>query len=223
MRAEVLVGSCAEVLPEVLDGIEDPVIVTDPPFNVGYHYDGFRDRVPEKSYWSNVASVVSMAPSVVVMCPEALHRLSIELGLPPKRVVSWVYPSNTRRQHRDIAFYGIEPDFSRVRQPYRNPNDKRIRKLIAEGSEGAKSYDWIQENQVKNVSRDKTAHPCQMPLRVMDLVVGVLPDGVTVVDPFCGSGTTGVACAKRGIDFVGIELVPEYAEIAEQRIKGVSL
>lgn len=220
MRAEVLVGDCAEVLPEVLDGIEDPVIVTDPPFNVGYHYDGFRDRVPEDTYWSNVASIVSMAPSVVVMYPESLHRLSIELGFPPKRVVSWVYPSNTRRQHRDIAFYGIEPDFSRVRQPYRNPNDKRIRRLIAEGSKGAKSYDWIQENQVKNVSRDKTAHPCQMPLRVMDLVVGVLPDGVTVVDPFCGSGTTGVACAKRGIDFVGIELVPEYAEIARERIKG---
>lgn len=114
----------------------------------------------------------------------------------------------------------MTPTFSLVRQPYRNPNDKRIQALIAKGSKGAKSYDWIQADQVKNVSREKTSHPCQMPVKVMELAVGVLGPDVTVVDPFCGSGTTGVACA-RGVPFVGIELVPEYAGIAMGRIDGV--
>ena len=41
---------------------------------------------------------------------------------------------------------------------------------------------------------------------------------VCVVDPFCGSGTTGIACALLGIDFIGIELDSDYAQIALERI-----
>ena len=43
--------------------------------------------------------------------------------------------------------------------------------------------------------------------------------GGQVLDPFCGSGTTGVVCAKYGRDFIGIELNPEYVEMANKRIK----
>lgn len=211
-------GDCTGVLPGVLAAVDNPVIVTDPPFNIGYHYRGYADHMDERTYWAMLAGVAGMAPSVIVHYPEALHRLSMEMGVTPSRVVSWVYPSNTRRQHRDAAFYGVDPDFSLVRQPYRNPNDSRVRALIERGSKGAKSYDWVEENQVKNVSRDKTSHPCQMPVKVMELLVGVLGRGVTVVDPFCGSGTTGVACVRLGVPFVGIEVVPEYAAIAESRI-----
>jgi site-specific DNA-methyltransferase (adenine-specific) len=44
------------------------------------------------------------------------------------------------------------------------------------------------------------------------------PTGGRVLDPFCGSGSTGVACAELGRDFTGIELDPEYCKIAEARI-----
>ena len=46
--------------------------------------------------------------------------------------------------------------------------------------------------------------------------------GGQVLDPFCGSGTTGVVCAKWGRDFTGIELNPEYVEMATKRIKKAS-
>lgn len=128
-----------------------------------------------------------------------------------------MYNSNTAKQHRDIAFYGVKPDFRRVTQPYKNPSDKRIAKRIAEGK-GARLYDWWEVNQVKNVSAEKTAHPCQMPVEVMRRAVGILPEGVTVIDPFLGSGTTGVACRMLGVPFVGIEMDSEYAEIARDRI-----
>ena len=39
-------------------------------------------------------------------------------------------------------------------------------------------------------------------------------------DPFMGSGSTGVACLEEGVDFIGIEMDPEYAEIAKRRIEG---
>ena len=60
-----------------------------------------------------------------------------------------------------------------------------------------------------------------MPLEVMKNIIGILPDGITVVDPFMGSGTTGVACAELGVDFVGIELDKQYFEIAKSRIDAV--
>ena len=205
-------------LGEVVRSYERPVIVTDPPFNVGYHYNAYRDRRDPSEWLRMVAGLIDLAPTVLVLYPEDLHRVSVAASAVPERVVSWVYPSNTRRQHRDIGFYGVRPDFSRVRQPYRNPGDKRVRALM-ERTGGAKSYDWMEVNQVKNVSREKTAHPCQMPLEVMSRVVRWLPDGSTVIDPFCGSGTTLLACANAGIDSIGMDIDPTYAEIAAHRLR----
>lgn len=199
-----------------------PVVVTDPPFNIGYHYEGYSDKLPEADYFAWITEVTALTSSVVVLYPESLHKLSIAKGEAPERVVSWVYNSNTAKQHRDIAFYGISPDFKRMTQPYKNPNDKRIKKLIAQGK-GARLYDWWNVNQVKNTSVEKTAHPCQMPVDVMKRVVGILPDGVGVIDPFAGSGTTGVACAELGIPFEGYDINPGYCDIARKRISEVML
>lgn len=115
---------------------------------------------------------------------------------------------------------GVRPDFNLVRQPYKNPNDKRIKKRIAEGKTGSKLYDWWNVNQVKNVSKDKTKHPCQMPQEVMDNIIGILPDKdkIVVIDPFMGSGTTGLACKRYNVDFVGIEIDPLYYSIATERL-----
>lgn len=64
-----------------------------------------------------------------------------------------------------------------------------------------------------------------MPLKVMENIVGILPDDCIIVDPFMGSGTTGVAVVsmnrKQNVhrDFVGIELDEKYFEIAKKRIE----
>ena len=195
------------------------IIVTDPPFNIGYHYNEYKDRMEVDSYYEMLSSLLDIAPCVFIHYPEALYELSARSGVSPTRVVSWVYNSNTAKQHRDIAFYGVKPNFNQVRQPYKNPNDKRIQRRIAEGKTGCKLYDWWNINQVKNVSKDKTSHPCQMPLEVMKNIVGILPRDSTIVDPFMGSGTTGVACVEIGLDFIGIEMDSKYFEIAKNRLK----
>lgn len=79
-------------------------------------------------------------------------------------------------------------------------------------------YDWWNVNQVKNVSKDKTAHPCQMPLEIMKNIVSTLPQDSIVFDPFLGSGTTALACIDLGYDFIGCEINTDYYEIAKQRI-----
>jgi DNA modification methylase len=62
-------------------------------------------------------------------------------------------------------------------------------------------------------------HPTQKPVEVMRWCLGFLPDAHTILDPFMGSGTTGVACAKLGRKFIGIEIDPGYFDIACRRIE----
>jgi site-specific DNA-methyltransferase (adenine-specific) len=62
-------------------------------------------------------------------------------------------------------------------------------------------------------------HQTQKPDVVMDHVLSAIKPGTLVIDPFCGSGSTGVAALKRGCDFIGIEMVPEIAAIAKKRLK----
>lgn len=194
-------------------------IVTDPPFNVNYHYKSYKDNLSEEEYYSFLDNLLSMYkfPFVIIHYPEALYKISFEVGIFPEKVVSWVYNSNTAKQHRDVAFFGIKPDFNKVKQPYKNPTDKRIAKKIAEGK-GARLYDWWEINQVKNVSKKQINHPCVMPLEVMKRIVGILPDDYIIFDPFMGSGTTALACKELNRDFIGSEIDEEYFKICEQRL-----
>lgn len=62
-------------------------------------------------------------------------------------------------------------------------------------------------------------HPTVKPIALMEyLIKMVTPKGGVVLDPFMGSGTTGVACKRLKRNFIGIELDPEYIEIAQSRI-----
>jgi len=61
-------------------------------------------------------------------------------------------------------------------------------------------------------------HPTQKPVSLMTWCLGFLPDARTILDPFMGSGTTGVACVQLGRKFIGIELEPRYFDIACKRI-----
>jgi site-specific DNA-methyltransferase (adenine-specific) len=219
MKNKVIQGDCLEILPTI-EG--DFIIVTDPPFNIGYHYKNYKDNLSEDEYYSWLAEVFSFSPFVCTHYPEALYKLSRKVEEIPSRVISWVYNSNTARQHRDIAFFRIEPDFRKLKQQFKNPTDKRIQKRIAEGKL-ARGYDWWNVNQVKNVSKDKTDHPCQMPLEVMENIIKLLPEDKIIVDPFAGSGTTGVACKNLNRNYILIEKEPEYIEIINKRLTPTNL
>jgi DNA modification methylase len=61
-------------------------------------------------------------------------------------------------------------------------------------------------------------HPTQKPVELMQWCFGFVPNAQTILDPFMGSGTTGVACANLGRSFIGIEREPSYFDIACRRI-----
>lgn len=218
---QLINGDCREILKKI--DLEKAIIVSAPPFNIGYHYETYKDRLNDDEYIAMLKEVFEGKKSVVIHYPESLYKMSVAMNKVPERVVSWVYNSNTARQHRDIAFFDVIPDFKKVRQPYKNLKDKRIQKRIAEGKSSAKLYDWWNVNQIKNVSHEKLDFPCQMPLEVMKNIIGILPEDYIIIDPFMGSGTTGVAAIECKRDFIGIELDKKYFEIAKQRINEAAM
>lgn len=68
-------------------------------------------------------------------------------------------------------------------------------------------------------NKERTGHPAQFPKQLAtDHIISWSNEGDTILDPFMGSGTTGVACKQTGRDFIGIELDTDYFQIAETRI-----
>ena len=74
------------------------------------------------------------------------------------------------------------------------------------------------DHTIAATNAERVGHPTQKPLRVMAWSLSFAPDALTVCDPFMGSGTTGVACAARGLAFTGIERERKYFDIACERI-----
>jgi DNA modification methylase len=204
-------GDSRELLPEM-----QGVVVTDPPYNIGYHYARGGDKRSDVEYDALLA-LTCRAPSVVVCYPEISFRIARVLGVDPSRSAAWVYPANTPRQFRLVSWFGIEGYPERVPQAYKNPEDKRIAARIADGKL-ARGYDWREIPQVKNVSADKTEHPCQNPVEVMSWMIQAT-DGDVLIDPFCGSGTTLVAAKQLGRKAIGIELDERYCEITAERLQ----
>jgi len=79
----------------------------------------------------------------------------------------------------------------------------------------ARVFDWT----IAATNAERVGHPTQKPVALMVWSLGFLPDARTILDPFMGSGTTGVACALTDRAFIGIEREPSYFDIACRRIE----
>ena len=71
---------------------------------------------------------------------------------------------------------------------------------------------------ISETNPERVGHPTQKPLRLMEWCLSFVADAQTILDPFMGSGTTGVACANLGRKFIGIEICEKYFDIACERI-----
>jgi DNA modification methylase len=77
---------------------------------------------------------------------------------------------------------------------------------------------FVYSNNGLMAKEKERVHPTQKPVALMRWCLGFLPKAETILDPFMGSGTTGVACVQLGRKFTGIELDPDYFGIACERI-----
>ena len=195
----------------------DGLVITDPPYNQGYHYNNYKDKLSEDEYIGLLSKIPT--PCVIIHYPEeTINLLPKAINSKCEQVVCWVYNSNTGKQSRLISWWGCKPDFRKVRQPYKNLNDKRIQKRISEGKTGAKLYDWWNINQIKNTSIEKTKHPCQIPEKIIEnIILTTVSKDDLIIDVFAGSGTTGVVAEKLGYKSIMYEIDEDYCEIIKKR------
>lgn len=197
--------------------------ITDPPYNQGYAYNEYKDRMSEADYIELLSKIPT--PCVIIHYPEeTINILPKTMSVKCEQVVCWVYNSNTGKQSRLISWWGCKPDFRKVLQPYKNLNDKRIQKRISEGKVGAKLYDWWEVNQVKNVSKEKTEHPCQIPEEIIRRIIQTTAkEGDVIIDVFGGSGTTSKVANDLGFDTISYEIDEKYIEIINNRVLNVGI
>lgn len=195
------------------------ITITDPPYNQDYHYGKYKDKLKDSEYIKLLSGIKK--PCVIIHYPEETINLLPHIFGKCEQVVSWIYNSNTAKQHRLISWWGCKPDFSKVTQPFKNPNDKRIKSYIERtGITGARSYDWWEVQQIKNVSMEKTAHPCQIPEEVIRrIILMTATKDQLIIDPFAGSGTTLKVAKDLGYNYLGFEIDENYCKIIEERLK----
>jgi len=142
----------------------------------------------------------------------------------------WVYntnvghsPSKFTTAHRSIlhatksknnAFYK-----DHVAVPYKNPTDRRIKQNLANGSKGRMPYSWFYFDLVKNVSKDKTFHSCQIPLPLVEMLIkSSTQENDDCFILFGGSGSELVLCKNLKRNFISCEIHPEYYQMILTRL-----
>lgn len=196
------------------------VIITDPPYNIDFKYNEYRDNLTDEEYIDLISYFKGHKLAIIHYPEEAMKYFVPALGVPDE-VNVWAYNSNLPSRHsRLINYYNTKPDYTKVLQPFKNPNDKRIKERIARGIKGARSYDWFTDIQlVKNVSKTDYNHPCPVPVELMERIILLTTEpGDLVIDPFCGSGTTAIACLNTNRRFLGFEIDIMYADMANERM-----
>lgn len=190
--ATMYLGDCREILP-TLEGVD--AIVTDPPYGIGaarMSLGKWRTSRMEKGAWDDEAGDVSW---IVESDLPAIIWGGNYFLLPPSRAFL-VWDKGAGFKGRDFA-------------------ECEVAWCSFDANARVITHDPL----ARGDYRDKQ-HPTQKPVRVMEWCVGQLPDAArTILDPFAGSGSTGVACVNLGRGFVGIEREPAYFDIACRRIE----
>lgn len=182
-------GDCMEVMPTL--GRVDAV-VTDPPYGIGA--EGGTGKYGKirgfKGDWDSSAPDLSILPEV----PSIIWGGNY-FNLPPSRgYLVWDKGAGFRAR-----------DFAECEMAWCSM-DMNARVF---------SYDPLAKGDYRGGNKE---HPTQKPIALMSWCLTHIPTAKTILDPFMGSGTTGVACVKSGRKFIGIELDPDYFDIACKRI-----
>jgi site-specific DNA-methyltransferase (adenine-specific)/modification methylase len=186
---------CLEWLPTLEAGSVDAV-VTDPPYELGDGWHGgFTGTNGRAKYWGDEPAWDKLQRPALLMglalAPEAIVWGGHLYNLPPSKCwLAW-----------DKCQVFSSGDFE-LAWTTRNGCTRifRLSRIDAHANCGDKKY-----------------HPTQKPISLMQWCLGFVKGG-TILDPFMGSGTTGVACVRLGRSFLGCEIDPRYFDIACKRI-----
>ncbi|UCF00352.1 MAG: site-specific DNA-methyltransferase [Planctomycetota bacterium] len=236
---KIICGDCIEVLGEVEEAFAD-LIFADPPFNIGYKYDKYYDKVKSKNYiawtkeWMAVCKKVlkPYGSFYIAIGDEYAANVKViadELGLFMRNWIIWHYTFGQQmkkkfaRAHTHILYFVKDKkNFTFNDKAVRVPSDRQLIYSDKRANPAGKMPDdvWDGYPRVCGTFKEREGwHPCQMPENLLKRIIAASTNsGDCVLDPFSGSGTTAVAAKQLGRSYVGIEVSEKYVENAEKRL-----
>ncbi|WP_235837824.1 DNA-methyltransferase [Chitinasiproducens palmae] len=226
------------------------LIIADPPYGLGKDYGNDSDKLAADAHlawtrdWLDAArATLKDTGSLYIFCswqfsPEIFSFLKSRMTMVNEIIWDRRVPSmggTTRRftsVHDNIGLFAVSKkyyfDLDPVRVPYDAATKKARSRKLFEGSKwlemGYNPKDLWSVSRLHRQHAERVDHPTQKPLEIIErMVLASCPRDGVVLDPFMGSGTTAVACAKHGRRFIGYEINPAYCAIARERLSEASI
>lgn len=242
-------GDCLELLSAVpADSVK--LIVTSPPYNLGKEYEDrltlktyleqqgqvitecVRALHPNGSICWQVGNYVN--DGEIIPLDIKLYPIFEALGLHMRNRIIWHFGHGLHASRRfsgryEVILWLTKSDqytfnLDAVRVPQKYPEKKHFkgpkRGELSGNPLGKNPSDIWEIPNVKSNHVEKTVHPCQFPVELIErLVLSMTDPGDWVLDPFMGTGTTAIAALMHGRKAIGAEILPKYIEITKERIR----
>lgn len=248
-RIVVYPGDCLDLLRHIPDESMQ-LIVTSPPYNIGKEYEKklklkayldqqsivIRECVRALSPYGSICWQVGnyVNNGSIIPLDTILYPIFTELGLTMRNRIIWHFEHGLHCSKRfsgryeTIIWFTKTKDYVFNLDPVRVPQKYPGKKYFKGPKAGKYSCNplgknpgdlWVIPN-VKSNHVEKTEHPCQFPVELIErFVLSMTNEGDWVFDPFLGTGTTIVAAIRHNRRCAGAETVPDYVHIARDRIQ----
>ena len=238
---KVFLKDIMELLKELPDKCVD-MVYGDPDYNVGIRYGNrsYTKNFDEYIEWyielarQSLRVLKDTGNMFLMNYPKQNAYLRVKyLDSVCYEVLDYVWVYNTNVGHSPHRFTTAHRSILHCRKtsrnkfykdnvavPYENPTDKRILQNLANGSKGRMPYDWLYFDLVKNVSKEKTFHACQIPQRFSEVLIKscTMPKDIVLI-LFGGSGSEIEVCKFLGRQFISAEIDKKYYEIIVDRLR----
>jgi adenine-specific DNA-methyltransferase len=248
-QAVLYVGDCLKLLQQIPDETVQ-LVVTSPPYNVGKSYEKRSDfdvyiewqskiieqchRIlkPQGSICWQVGNYVNNGS--IIPLDIAMYPIFSDLGMKMRNRIIWHFEHGlhcTKRfsgRHETIMWFSKTNDYHFNIDPIRVPQKYPGKKHFKGPKAGQYSCNPLGKNpgdvwaipNVKNNHIEKTVHPCQFPIELVErFILSMTQPNDWVLDPFSGVGTTVAAAIKNQRRGIGAEMLPEYVAIAQERVR----
>jgi len=243
---EIILGDCLEELSKFSGNIFD-MSFADPPFNLSKKYSKALDKKEEEEYisWCNqwlyeIVRVTKETGSIFIHnIPKWLTYYSNNLNRIAnfRHWISWkamgaplgktLLPVHYgilyyTKSKKGFKFYDVRCPHERCRKCGEYARDYGGKKSQMHPYGTLVSDVWTDIHRIRHNKR-RDEHPCQLPIPLLErLILMSTDEGDLILDPFVGTGTTGVAAKKLGRRFVGIDIDEKYIEISRKKISMAS-
>jgi DNA modification methylase len=236
----IICGDCIDILSKIDKPFAD-LIFADPPFNIGYKYDKYHDKVKSKNYiawtkdWMKACKKVLLPHGsfYIAIGDDYAANIKIiadELGLVMRNWIIWYYTfgqqtkSKFARSHTHIFYFvNDKKNFTFNDRAVRVPSDRQLIYNDKRANPAGKMPDdvWTQFSRVCGTFKERTCwHPCQMPESLLKRIVAVSSNtGDCILDPFIGSGTTAASAYQLNRNYIGIDISNDYVENTKERLE----